>query len=317
MELTLDQFIIEGGRALHGTVTPSGNKNAAQPILAASLLTDEAITIRNLPRIRDVDDLLALLASVGVEINEHNAHEITLRARNIRTTELDSAVVERFRGSILLAGPMLARVGRVKLPPPGGDVIGRRRIDTHLAALRAIGASISFHDSFEMHATELCGAQIFLDEASVTATENALMAAVLAKGTTIIRNAACEPHVQELCHLLNRMGAQIEGIGSNSLTIQGVAKLRGATAEIAPDYIEVGSFIGLGAMTHGEILIRNAAPEQLPMVLLVFERLGIKCEIRGRDIFVPANQSLKIKSDLHDAIQRLTTAFGPPFQLTS
>ncbi len=309
----MDQFIIEGGKALRGTVTPSGNKNAAQPILAASLLTDEPITIRNLPRIRDVDDLLALLASLGVEINEHNAHEITLRARNIRTTELDSAVVERFRGSILLAGPMLARVGRVKLPPPGGDVIGRRRIDTHLAALRALGTSISFHDSFEMHATELCGAQIFLDEASVTATENALMAAVLAKGTTVIRNAASEPHVQELCHLLNRMGAQISGIGSNSLTLQGAAKLRGATVELAPDYIEVGSFIGLAAMTHGEILIRNAAPEQLPMVLLVFERLGIKCEIRGSDIFVPAIQSLKIKSDLHDAIPKIDDGIWPAF----
>lgn len=309
----MERFIIEGGSPLRGMVTPSGNKNAAQPILAASLLTDEPITIRNLPRIRDVDDLLALLASLGVEITEHNTHEITLRARNIRTTELDPAVVERFRGSILLAGPMLARVGRVKLPPPGGDVIGRRRIDTHLAALRALGTSVHINDSYEMQAKELRGAEIFLDEASVTATENALMAAVLAKDRTVIRNAASEPHVQELAHFLNQMGARISGIGSNALTIEGVEKLRGAKVEIAPDYIEVGSFIGLAAMTHGEILIRNAAPGQLSMVLLTFERLGVKCEIRQSDIFVPANQSLKIKGDLHDAIPKIDDGIWPAF----
>lgn len=309
----MDRFIIEGGIPLRGTVTPSGNKNAAQPILAASLLTDEPITVRNLPRIRDVDDLLALLASLGVEITEHNPHAVTLRARNIRTNELDRALVERFRGSILLAGPMLARVGRVKLPPPGGDVIGRRRIDTHLTALRALGASIHINDAYEMQMKEPRGAQIFLDEASVTATENAMMVAVLAKGTTVIRNAASEPHVQDLANFLNRMGARISGIGSNALTIQGVDKLRGAEIEIAPDYIEVGSFIGLAAMTRGEISICNAAPEHLPMVLLAFERLGIKCEIRGSDIFVPANQTLKIKSDLHDAIPKIDDGIWPAF----
>lgn len=309
----MDRFIIEGGTPLHGTVTPSGNKNAAQPILAASLLTDEPTTVRNLPRIRDVDDLLTLLASIGVEITEHNAHEITLCARNIRTNELDREVVERFRGSILLAGPMIARIGRVKLPPPGGDVIGRRRIDTHLAALRALGVSIQFDDSYEMQAKELRGTQIFLDEASVTATENAMMVAVLAKGTTVIRNAASEPHVQDLAKFLNCMGARISGIGSNALTIEGVDKLHGAEIEIAPDYIEVGSFIGLAAMTHGDILIRNANPEHLPMVFLAFERLGIKCEIKGSDVFVAPNQSLKIKSDLHDAIPKIDDGIWPAF----
>jgi UDP-N-acetylglucosamine 1-carboxyvinyltransferase len=318
----LERFIIQGGTPLRGTVTPSGNKNAAQPILAAALLTDEPITVRNVPRIRDVDDLLTLLANLGVEITEHNAHEITLRARNVRTTELDRDVCERIRGSILLAGPMLARVGEVKLPPPGGDVIGRRRIDTHLAALRALGAEIRVNEAYEMQAKQLRGAEIFLDEASVTATENALMAAVLAKGTTIIRNAASEPHVQDLANFLNTMGARISGIGSNALTIEGVEKLRGAEVDIAPDHIEVGSFIGLAAMTRGEILIQNAAPEHLPMVLLAFERLGIKCEVRGsktprspagKDIFVAAKQSLKIQSDFHDAVPKIDDGPWPAF----
>ncbi len=309
----MERFIIEGGTQLRGTVTPSGNKNAALPILAASLLTDEPLTIRNVPRIRDVEDMLALLRGIGVEITELSAHDLVLRARNIRETRLDRELCAAIRASILLAGPMLARRGAVELPPPGGDVIGRRRIDTHIAALRALGADIRVNDGFVMQAEELRGAEIFLDEASVTATENALMAAARAKGTTILRNAASEPHVQDLARVLNLMGAHIAGIGSNTLTIEGVDKLRGAEVEIGADYIEAGSFIGLAAVTRGELLIQNAAPEHLQMVFLAFERLGVKCEVRGKDVFVSAQQSLKIESDVHNAVPKIDDGIWPAF----
>lgn len=309
----MERFIIEGGKPLRGTVTPSGNKNAALPILAASLLTDQPITVRNVPRIRDVQDMLALLKNLGVEIHELTPHDIQLHARDIRETSLDRELCAQIRASILLAGPMLARRGEIKLPPPGGDVIGRRRIDTHLHALRALGAEIHINDEYEMRANKMRGAEIFLDEASVTATENALMAATRAQGRTIIRNAAGEPHVQDLAYFLNAMGARISGIGSNTLTIEGVDKLHGAEIEIGADYIEVGSFIGLAAVTQSELLIQNAAPEHLPMVLLTFERLGIECEVRGKDIFVSANQTLKMKSDLHDAVPTIADGIWPAF----
>jgi UDP-N-acetylglucosamine 1-carboxyvinyltransferase len=294
-------------------VTPSGNKNAALPILCATLLTDEPVTVRNVPRIRDVDDLLALLAGLGVEIQELTPHDLVLRARDVRTTELDRNLCAQIRASILLAGPMLARAHEVKLPPPGGDVIGRRRVDTHLAALRALGADIHVNDGFDMRTDGLRGKEIFLDEASVTATENAIMAAALAKGTTILRNAASEPHVQDLSRMLNLMGADISGIGSNTLTIQGVARLRGTEFEIGPDYIETGSFIGLAAMTYGEFLIQTAAPEHLTMVLLAFERLGVQCQVRGRDIFVPCHQTLRIESDVNNQVPKIDDGPWPAF----
>jgi UDP-N-acetylglucosamine 1-carboxyvinyltransferase len=309
----LERFVIEGGTQLRGTVTPSGNKNAALPILAASLLTDEPLTVRNVPHIRDVQDMLALLRGLGVEITEQSQHDLVLHARNIRETRLDRDLCAQIRASILLAGPMLARRGAVELPPPGGDVIGRRRIDTHLAALRALGADIRVNDGFQMQAEELRGKEIFLDEASVTATENALMAAARAKGTTVLRNAASEPHVQDLARVLNLMGANVAGIGSNTLMIEGVDCLRGAEVELDADYIETGSFIGLAAVTHGELLIQNAAPEHLQMVLLAFERLGVKCELRGKDIFVPARQSLKIESDAHNAVPKIDDGIWPAF----
>ncbi len=309
----MERFIIEGSTPLRGTVTPSGNKNAALPILAASLLTDEPLTVRNVPRIRDVEDMLALRRGLGVEITELSAHDLVLRARDIRETRLDRDLCAQIRASILLAGPMLARRGAVELPPPGGDVIGRRRVDTHIAALRALGADIRVNDGFQMQAEELRGKEIFLDEASVTATENALMAAARAKGTTIIRNAASEPHVQDLARVLNLMGANVAGIGSNTLMIEGVDRLRGAEVELGADYIETGSFIGLAAVTHGELLIQNAAPEHLQMVLLAFERLGVKCEVRGKDVFVPARQSLKIESDVHNAVPKIDDGIWPAF----
>jgi UDP-N-acetylglucosamine 1-carboxyvinyltransferase len=309
----LDKFIIEGGIQLRGTVTPSGNKNAALPMLAACLLTDEPITLRNVPRIRDVEDMLALLTSLGVEIRESSERDLVLQARNITTTELDREICSRIRTSILFAGPMLARMGRIQLPPPGGDVIGRRRLDTHLHALRALGVEIHVNDGFEMQTDGLRGRDIFLDEASVTGTENALMAAVLAKGTTIIRNAASEPHVQDLAMLLNKMGARIEGIGSNTYTIHGVDKMCGAEFTIGADYIETGSFIGLAAVTRGELTIKNAAPEHLRMVFLTFARLGIECQVRGNDVFVSAHQTLRVQNDLHDAVPTIADGIWPQF----
>ncbi|CAG0942872.1 partial UDP-N-acetylglucosamine 1-carboxyvinyltransferase, partial [Anaerolineae bacterium] len=237
----MEKFIIEGGTQLRGTVTPSGNKNAALPMLAATLLTDEPVTLRNVPRIRDVEDMLALLASIGAEIRELNAHDLVIQTREVKTTELDREICSRIRTSILFAGPLLARMKEIRLPPPGGDVIGRRRVDTHLHALRALGAEIHTNDGFDMRTDGLRGRDIFLDEASVTGTENALMAASRAQGTTIIRNAASEPHVQDLALLLNQMGARINGIGSNTYTIEGVNTLRGAEFEIGADYIETGS----------------------------------------------------------------------------
>ncbi len=309
----MDKFIIEGGTQLRGTVTPSGNKNAALPMIAACLLTDEPITLRNVPRIRDVEDMLALLASVGVEIREVDAHTLVLHARAVHTTQLDREICSRIRTSILFAGPMLARMGQIHLPPPGGDVIGRRRLDTHIHALRALGAEIRINDGFDFSTDGLRGKDIFLDEASVTGTENALMAAVLARGTTIIRNAACEPHVQELAHLLNAMGSRISGIGTNTLTIEGVDRLHGAEVEIGADYIETGSFIGLAAVTRGEILIKNAAPEHLRMVFLTFARLGVECQVRGNDVFVSPYQSLRVQNDLHDAIPTIADGIWPQF----
>ncbi|MCX7839583.1 MAG: UDP-N-acetylglucosamine 1-carboxyvinyltransferase [Anaerolineae bacterium] len=315
----MDKFIIEGGTQLRGTVTPSGNKNAALPMIAACLLTDEPVTLRNVPRIRDVEDMLALLANIGVTIHEVDAHTLVLHARQVRTTELDRDICSRIRASILFAGPMLARMGQIHLPPPGGDVIGRRRVDTHIHALRALGAEIRINDGFDFSTEGLRGKDIFLDEASVTGTENALMAAVLAKGTTIIRNAACEPHVQDLARLLNAMGARISGIGTNTLTIEGVGAnhdsplLHGAEFEIGPDYIETGSFIGLAAVTRGEILIKNAAPEHLRMVLLTFARLGVECQVRGNDVYVSPYQSLRVQNDLHDAIPTIADGIWPQF----
>ncbi|MCI0476538.1 MAG: UDP-N-acetylglucosamine 1-carboxyvinyltransferase, partial [Anaerolineales bacterium] len=309
----MEKFIIEGGTQLRGTVTPSGNKNAALPMLSACLLTDAPVALRNVPRIRDVDDMLALLASLDVQITELSAHDLVLHARDIRTTELDREICSRIRTSILFAGPMLARMGQVRLPPPGGDVIGRRRVDAHIHALRALGAQVIVNDGFDLRTDGLRGKDIFLDEASVTGTENALMAAVLAKGTTIIRNAASEPHVQDLAQMLNAMGAQISGIGSNTYTIEGTDKLRGTEFEIGADYIETGSFIGLAAVTRGELTIKNAAPEHLRMVLLTFARLGVECQVRGNDVFVSAHQTLRIQNDLHDAVPKIDDGIWPQF----
>ncbi len=309
----MEQFVIHGNRPLCGAVTPSGNKNAALPLMAATLLTDQPIILHNLPRIRDVQSMAQLLTTLGVEITELDQNTSRFQAHNVRTTRLDPDLCREIRASILLAGPMLARLKQVELPPPGGDVIGRRRVDTHFLAFSRLGAQIEVNDGFNLSAVELVGQDILLDEASVTGTENAIMAAALAKGTTVFRNAASEPHVQELCQLLNLMGASIEGIGSNTLTIHGVDSLQGAEFTIGPDYLEIGSFIGLAAITGGEISIHNAAPQHLGMIRLVFERLGVHFEVRGDDVLVPNDQSLTVVPDLGDAIPKIDDAPWPAF----
>jgi UDP-N-acetylglucosamine 1-carboxyvinyltransferase len=309
----LEKFIIEGGHPLKGEVQPSGNKNAALPILAACLLTDQTITLSNIPDIRDVRTMRKLLESLGVEIDCKDIHTWELNARDLHPANLDPELCKAIRASILLAGPMTAREGGIELPPPGGDVIGRRRVDTHILALEKLGVACEYNHVFKFHAKELTGADILLDEASVTATENTIMVAVLSKGTTTIRNAASEPHVQDLCKFLNSMGAKISNIGSNTLYIEGVDQLHGSEFTIGADYLEVVSFIGAAVVTKGEITIKNAGVEYLDMIRLVFNRLGVHWDVIGDNIFVPGKQSLIIESDLGDAIPEISVMPWPAF----
>jgi UDP-N-acetylglucosamine 1-carboxyvinyltransferase len=309
----MEEFIIHGGYPLHGKVIPSGNKNAALPLLAACLLTDEPVVMRNVPEIRDVQTMRALLESLGVDITTISPNTWRVQAKEVRPADLDPDLCRKIRASILLAGPMTARAGVLHLPPPGGDVIGRRRVDTHLLALKALGAEIEYDRSFHFHAGDLVGANILLDEASVTATENAIMACVRAKGTSIIRNAASEPHIQELCHFLNQIGAQIDHIGSNTLSIQGVDRLHGGDFSIGPDYLEVVSFIGAAVATHGCIRICNAGSEYLDMIRLVLHRLGVDWVVEGDDIIVPEEQRLCVESDLGGAIPEISVMPWPAF----
>lgn len=309
----MEQFVIAGKTPLNGTVIPSGNKNAAFPLISAALLTDQPVTLHNLPNIGDVRTMLEIVEELGVNVTRHSPHSVTLRAGQLNTTTPNPKSFARIRGSLVLMGSLLAREGEVRLSQPGGDQIGRRRVDTHILALQALGAKFKYNGNFVLAADKLRGQDILLDEASVTGTENAILAAVLAEGTTIIRNAASEPHVQDLCHLLNQMGAHIEGIGSNMLTIHGVASLGGAEFTLSSDYLEVGSFIALSAVTEGEILIKNAAPEHLRMTLMVYERLGIRPEVRGDDLFLPDNQLLAVMPDIGDAIPKIDDAPWPGF----
>jgi UDP-N-acetylglucosamine 1-carboxyvinyltransferase len=309
----VEKFLIEGGHPISGTLVPSGNKNAALPLLAACLLTEEPVTLRNMPNIGDIHTMAEILADIGVGVKQLDAHTWQIHAQDVHTNQLSPDLFSRIRGSITLAGPMLARTGSVRMPRPGGDVIGRRRVDTHFLALSALGAKVDSNLFFRLKCDRLEGADILLDEASVTGTENAVMASVLAKGTTVIRNAACEPHVQDLCHMLCRFGAEIEGIGSNTLTIQGVDRLSGGEYSVGPDYMEIGSYIALAAVTGGELLIKGAAPEHLRMIRLVFDRLGVTFEANGDDVFVPGEQSLTITPDVGGAIPTVKDAPWPAF----
>lgn len=312
----MEKFIIRGGYPLAGEVTPAGNKNAALPLLASCLLTEEPVILHNMPSIRDVHSMIALLKGLGVTIEEISDHTLRIQAENLRPADLNPDQCRRIRASILLAGPMLARSGYLQLPPPGGDVIGRRRVDTHTLALKALGAQADYDRAdhvFRFQARNLKGANILLDETSVTATENAIMAAVLAKGTTILRNAASEPHVQELCNFLNSLGAQIENIGSNTLHIHGVTRLKGGEFTIGPDYLEVVSFIGAAVVTHGSVRIRNAGAEYLDMIAIVFNKMGIAWNTEGDDVFVPAEQQLIVEPDLGGAIPEIKVMPWPAF----
>ncbi len=312
-----DYFVIEGGHPLRGELVAAGNKNAALPALAASLLTDEPVVLHNLPAIRDVETMAGLLERLGVEVERLDANSWRLCAAGVVPPDEDGITLDLFRsirGSVLITGPLLGRHGRVSIPTPGGDRIGRRRVDPHFLAFQALGAELTVNGRFyRVGAKRLHGAEILLDEASVTGTENAVMAAVLAPGTTVIHNAASEPHVQDLCRMLNAMGAQIEGIGTNRLIIQGVERLHGVEFAIGADHIEVGSYIAMAAATGSEITIRRASPQHLRMVRLVYERLGVHFEVRGEDIFVPAEQPMRIVPDLGGAIPSISDAPWPAF----
>jgi UDP-N-acetylglucosamine 1-carboxyvinyltransferase len=311
----MEKFIIEGGTPLAGAVTPAGNKNAALPALAASLLTREEVVLRNIPRIADVEAMLELLRLLEVKVEWRDDNAVALQADELTAFEVDRRCAERIRASFLLAGPLLARLGRAHMPPPGGDVIGRRRLDPHLDAFRALGADVNLDRSwYRLAAPEgLHACDFFMDEPSVMATENALMAAALTPGSTVIHNAASEPHVQDLARLLMAMGARIEGIGSNLMIIHGQEELGGADYSIGPDYIEVGSFIALAACTGGELRIREVIPADLRMTRLAFERLGCRIEYDGNDVIVPGGQRLRIKSDEGDAISKIEDGPWPAF----
>ncbi len=309
------KYIIEGGRPISGTIRASGNKNAALPCLAAAILTEEVVTLRNVPDIEDVRVIAEILCSLGMTAQQDPQDRSVwhLCGANLNSSSISEEMAGRIRASILLAGPLLARTGEVTLPPPGGDVIGRRRLDTHFLALEGLGAQVQADGVFHLRSNGLTGAALFLDEASVTATENALMAAVTARGETVIENAASEPHVQDLCRLLNGMGARITGIGSNILHITGVARLGGADFALGADFMEVGSFIGLAAVTRGELTIENADPHQLKMTRIAFAKLGIRWECEGSTVHVPAKQDLRVVPDLGGMIPKIDDSPWPGF----
>jgi UDP-N-acetylglucosamine 1-carboxyvinyltransferase len=312
-DTVMESFVIEGGRPLRGPVRVAGNKNAALPIIAAALLTEEPVVLRNVPAIRDVETMLALVADLGVEVEVLEPGVIRIVADDVRKTELDAELCTRIRASILLAGPLVARWGEAIVPPPGGDVIGRRRLDTHIHALGRLGAEITADRRLHMKAAGLVGAQVFLDEASVTGTENAVTAAALAEGETTIVNAACEPHVQDLCRFLASLGARIDGIGSNVLVVHGVDRLGGGEWRICPDHIEVASFVGLGAVTEGEIVIEDVVPEHMVGVWHGFERLGIQWQAEGSTVRVAGGQELVIQDDLGAQIPKIEDGPWPAF----
>ena len=306
-------YIVEGGQRLSGAIEPSGNKNAALPIIAATLLTDQPVELSNVPRIRDVEALVELLISLGAEAEWTGRNTLRIHARVVQPATLDPDLCSRIRASILLAGPVLARCGKITLPPPGGDVIGRRRLDSHFLALRQLGADITLDGAYVFEAARLVGADVFLDEPSVTATENALCAAVAAEGTTILRNCASEPHVQDLAHFLTALGARIEGIGTNCMTIHGGLPLGGASHRIGPDHIEVGSLIGLAAVTNSDLRITNAGVQHLRSTLMGFERLGIVCQIEGDDLVIASGQAKTIEPDFGGHVPKIEDQPWPAF----
>jgi len=310
----MEKFVIEGGVPLSGTVTPAGNKNGALPILAAALLTEEEVVVRNVPRIRDVDAMLDLLRDLGVRVEWTGENDVSLVADHVLGHEVDRDLAERIRASFLLAGPLLARFGRAVMPPPGGDVIGRRRLDPHLDAFRELGAHVEADRDIVISAPSgLRAGDCFMDEPSVMATENALLAAARTPGVTTIANAACEPHVQDLARMLVRMGAHIEGIGSNVLRVRGAARLGGCEHTVGPDHIEIGTFMALAAVTGGELRIRDTVPDDLRMIRLGFGRLGLYTELDGADVIVPGGQKLVVRRDVGEYKSKIQDGPWPAF----
>ncbi len=310
----MEKFLIEGGVPLSGTLTPAGNKNAALPALAACVLTEDEVVVRNVPRIRDVEAMVAILEHLGVRVAWLGPNELSLCASGVDSVEVDPALAEQIRASFLLAGPLLARFGRAVMPPPGGDVIGRRRLDPHLDAFRAMGARADCGRDIVLSAPRgLRPTDVFMDEPSVMATENALLAAALTPGPTVIGNAAGEPHVQDLARMLVAMGARIDGIGSNLLTVEGCAALHGCTHRIAPDHIEIGSFVALAGVTGGELLVKDTVPSDLRMIRLVFERLGLRTELHGADVLVPGGQRLVVQADVGEYKSKVQDGPWPAF----
>ncbi|WP_059369016.1 UDP-N-acetylglucosamine 1-carboxyvinyltransferase [Treponema endosymbiont of Eucomonympha sp.] len=307
------EYRIEGGVPVHGSIQASGNKNAALPCIAAALLTSEPVTLRNIPNIADTAVMLDAVRALGAKVERLGAHEWRIEASGAIRSEVPRELAQHIRASILFAGPLLARTGAARLPPPGGDVIGRRRLDTHFLALTELGASAVTNGTHSFRAAKLCGADIFLDEASVTATENALMAAARAEGQTVLTNAASEPHVQDLCRLLNEMGADISGIGSNVLRINGAAELHGADFAVGTDYMEIGSFIGLAAATRGSVTISGANPRDMRPIQTAFRKLGIRWSMNGTTLTVPEEQELKVNSDRGGMIPKIDDAPWPGF----
>lgn len=307
------EYHIEGGFPIKGTVKASGNKNAALPCIAAALLTSETVILQNIPDIEDTGVMLSVLKELGASVEKTSPNCWKVQAEKIATHAIPLELAKKIRASILFAGPLLARTGKAELPPPGGDVIGRRRLDTHFLALTELGARVEMDGQFTFTANKLVGADIFLDEASVTATENAVMAAVLASGKTILTNAASEPHVQDLCNMLNSMGAKITGIGSNILSIQGVKSLHGCEFRIGPDYMEIGSFIGLAAATKGSITITGVESRDMRSIRLAFGKLGIHWEAEGTNLIVPVGQAMQVNADIGGMIPKIDDAPWPGF----
>jgi UDP-N-acetylglucosamine 1-carboxyvinyltransferase len=308
-----ETFVIEGSQPLNGRITAAGNKNGALPILAACLLTGEPVMLSNVPRIRDVETMIGLIANLGADFEWVGRNEVRVHAANVLTHEIDEELASRIRASFLLAGPLLARAGRASVPPPGGDVIGRRRLDPHIHALIELGAQIEMNGRYEMQAERLHGTPIFLDEASVMATENTVMAASLAEGETTLANAACEPHIQDLCRFLVSLGAEIEGIGSNVLRIRGVRELGGGSWRVGSEHIEVASFVGLAVVTGGDVTIADVVPDDLAPILPAFAKLGIGVELQGSTLRVPPGQELAIEDDLGGQIPKIEDGPWPAF----
>jgi UDP-N-acetylglucosamine 1-carboxyvinyltransferase len=309
----MESFVIEGGRALSGTVRAAGNKNGALPILAASVLASEEVLLSNVPRIRDVETMVELLADLGADVEWSGPNEVRVDPAGVSKTHLDPVLAREIRASFLLAGPLLARFGRVTVPPPGGDVIGRRRLDTHVHAFAALGAELQGNGAYALSADRLRGTRVYLDEASVMGTENAIMAAVLAEGETVLGHAACEPHIQDLCRFLVALGARIDGIGSNVLHIQGVDRLGGGEFRIGPDHIEVASFVGLAAATGGEVVVEDVAPDDLISIVPAFRKLGIEMIVSDSSVRVPAGQDLHVEDDVGGQIPKIESGIWPAF----